>query len=223
VKLEMIKIPAGSFLMGSNNNNWQQPIHQVTLQEFYLGKYPVTQEQWQAVMGNNPSRFNNNSKNPVDSVSWNDCQKFCQKLSQVTGKRYRLPSEAEWEYACRAGSLTRYSFGDDAMQLQLIDYAWYWDNSYLGTHPVGQKKPNPWKLYDMYGNVWEWCEDNWHPNYKGAPTDGSTWNDSASQNNRRVLRGGSLLTLHNHCRSSYRLNTDVNYCYYDRGFRLALG
>ncbi|MFN5513543.1 MAG: SUMF1/EgtB/PvdO family nonheme iron enzyme, partial [Cyanobacteriota bacterium] len=127
VKLELVKIPAGNFLMGSNEHNNEKPPHQVTIQEFYLGKYPVTQEQWQAVMGKNPSKFSDNPQNPVEQVSWNECQEFCQKLSQMTGQTYRLPSEAEWEYACRAGTQTRYYFGDN--ENQLGDYAWYGDNS----------------------------------------------------------------------------------------------
>ena len=118
IKLEMVKIPTGSFLMGSPDNDEsayddEKPQHQVNLQEFYLGKYPVTQEQYQAIMGNNPSKFKNNPKNPVKTVTWNNAQEFCQKLSQSTGKKYRLPSEAEWEYACRAGTQTRYYFGDN--------------------------------------------------------------------------------------------------------------
>jgi formylglycine-generating enzyme required for sulfatase activity len=218
----MVKIPTGSFLMGSNENDNEKPIHRVTLHDFYLGKYAVTQEQWKSVMGNNPSRFNNNSKNPVDNVCWDDCKQFCQKLSKLTGKKYRLPTEAEWEYACRAGSPTRYSFGDDAAQL--IDYAWYWDNSYVGTHPVGQKKPNYWGLYDMHGNVWEWCEDDCHDNYGGAPADGRPWTDNHHNNRSKILRGGSWYgSAPQGCRSATRsyYYRDYTNSYY--GFRLALG
>jgi hypothetical protein len=153
-------------------------------------------------MGNSPSSFKDNPKNPVESVSWNDAQAFCQKLSEKTGKKYRLPSEAEWEYACRAGSQTRYYFGDNAELLG--QYAWYRYNSASKTHPVGQKKPNNWGLYDMHGNVWEWCEDGWHENYQNAPKDCSAWNDNHSQTNRRVLRGGSWYYSLRYCRSACR-------------------
>jgi formylglycine-generating enzyme required for sulfatase activity len=203
--------------MGSSDgNNDEKPPHPVTVQEFYLGKYPVTQEQWQAVMGNNPSKFSDTPQNPVERVSWNDCQEFCQKLSQMTGQTYRLPSEAEWEYACRAGTQTRYYFGDN--ENQLGDYAWYEDNSGSKTHPVGQKKQNPWGLYDMHGNVWEWCEDSWHPNYQGAPTDGSPWNDNDSQ--KRVRRGGSWYNSPWNCRSAYRFNSDPGLRFINFGFRV---
>ena len=202
IKLEMVKIPAGTFTMGSDENDDEKPKHQVKLQEFYLGKYPVTQEQYQTIMGNNPSNFKDNPKNPVEMVTWDNAQEFCQKLREKTGKKYRLPSEAEWEYACRAGTQTRYYFGDDEMKLG--EYAWYGENSDSKTHPVGEKKPNNWGLYDINGNVWEWCEDGWHKNYENAAKDGTAWNDNHSQTNRKVLRGGSWDVNPWYCRSAHR-------------------
>jgi formylglycine-generating enzyme required for sulfatase activity len=216
IKLEMVILPEGSFTMGSDEYGNEQPKHQVTLKKFAIGKYPVTQEQYQAVMGHNPSKFKDNPKNPVEKVSWNEAQAFCQKLNEKTGKKYRLPSESEWEYACRAGTQTLYSFGDD--EKQLGEYAWYKENSGSITHPVGQKKPNNWGLYDMHGNVWEWCEDCSHKNYENAPDDGSAWNDNCSQTNHRVMRGGSWFLNPWNCRSAYRFFNDYRISYY--GFRV---
>ncbi|GCA87083.1 SUMF1/EgtB/PvdO family nonheme iron enzyme [Microcystis aeruginosa] len=223
ITLEMVSLPAGQFFMGSPDRDNEKPQHQVQVNSFAIGKYPVTQAQYQAVMGNNPSWFKNNPQNPVENVSWNDAQAFCQKLSQITGKTYRLPTEAEWEYACRAGTTTRYYFGDDANQLG--DYAWYKGNSQAKTHPVGQKKPNAWGLYDMSGNVWDWCEDDWHNNYIGAPKDGSAWlvnNDNRSQFSK-CLRGGSWFSFPYVCRSANRYRVNPDYDYGDSGFRVVCG
>ncbi|MCZ8118819.1 MAG: SUMF1/EgtB/PvdO family nonheme iron enzyme [Microcystis sp. LE18-22.4A] len=231
VTLEMVSLPAGEFLMGSPDSDpdardWEKPQHQVQVNSFAIGKYPVTQAQYQAVMGTNPSHFKNNSwfknnlQNPVEQVSWNDAQAFCQKLSQITGKTYRLPTEAEWEYACRAGTTTRYYFGDDASQLG--DYAWYDGNSQKTTHPVGQKRPNAWGLYDMIGNVWECCEDNWHDNYIGAPKDGSAW--LTNDNDYPIVRGGSWYYNPLFCRSAFRNNNYRRDDYYSfSGFRVVCG
>ena len=225
VKLEMVTIPAGSFTMGSDESDYddEKPQHQVKLQEFYLGKYPVTQEQYQAIMGNNPSKFKDNPKNPVELVSWDDAQEFCQKLNQKTGKKYRLPTEAEWEYACRAGTQTRYYFGDD--EKQLGEYAWFDKNSDSKTHPVGQKKPNNWGLHDMSGNVWEWCEDPWHDSYANKPEDiknngNSIWSDS--NESRHILRGGSWGSDSGDCRSALRLGYGADGRGNGLGFRLVL-
>ncbi len=226
VTLEMVGLPAGQFLMGSPDSDPdardnEKPQHQVKVNSFAIGKYPVTQAQYQAVMGTNPSRFQNNPQNPVEDVSWNDAQAFCQKLSQITGKSFRLPTEAEWEYACRAGTTTRFYFGDDANQLG--DYAWYKGNSQQTTHPVGQKKPNAWGLYDMSGNVWEWCEDDWHDNYIGAPKDGSAWLKNGNDN-RSPLRGGSWYNVPANCRSAYRNFTyRPDYSLINDGFRVVCG
>jgi formylglycine-generating enzyme required for sulfatase activity len=178
-KIDFILIPSGEFLMGSPSEEQdrfddESPIHKVTIKNsFYMCKYPVTQKEWKNIMGNNPSYFKGEDM-PVDSVSWEDAQEFIKKLNEIEGNnKYRLPSESEWEFACRAGTQTRYPFGDDGSKL--YEYAWYDKNSGKKTHPVGQKKPNPWGLYDMHGNVWEWCQDTEHENYNGAPSDGSAW------------------------------------------------
>ena len=201
----------------------EKPQHQVTLKSFSIGKYSVTQEQYQAVMGNNPSNFKDNPKNPVENVSWNDAQEFCKKLSQLTGKKYRLPTEAEWEYACRAGTQTRFYFGDDAAKLG--DYGWYNENSGSKTHPVGQKKPNDWGLYDMSGNVWEWCEDPYHDSYANKPenikNNGNTaW--PSSDISLRVMRGGSWPVNSRYCRSANRYGYDADSRDNIIGFRLVL-
>jgi len=206
VKLEMVLIPAGEFLMGSPDADkdgqiGEQPQHRVRISKpFYLGKYLVMQEQWQAVMGNNPSQFKG-PKNPVEQVSWDDCQQFLEKLSaKVGGGKFRLPTEAQWEYACRAGSTTRYGFGDE--ESGLGEYAWYDANSGNTTHPVGEKKANAWGLYDMHGNVWEWCADwyNWGY-YAKSPTDDPTGPAAGS---RRVLRGGYWFNGAGNCRLAHR-------------------
>jgi formylglycine-generating enzyme required for sulfatase activity len=223
ISLELIQLPAGQFMMGASPNDSkadddEKPQHLVKLKAFAMGKYPITQAQYEAVMGKKRSKFQGNPNNPVECVSWNDAQAFCKKLSEATGKKYRLPSEAEWEYACRAGTTTRYYFGDDANQLG--DYAWFTDNSRSKTHPVGQKRPNGWGLYDMHGNVWEWCEDSWHKNYKGAPTDGSAWIQGG--NSFRILCGGGWYYSSRFCRSSFRDGYDPDDGYDDFGFRVVV-
>ena len=186
---EMVVIPAGEFIMGGNGFDREQPIHRVKIPQFAIGKAPVTQAQWKALMGNNPSHFqgDGNDNCPVEQVSWDDTQQYIAKLNALTGQKYRLPSEAEWEYACRAGSTGEWCFGDD--ESQLTHYAWYQDNSDGKTHPVGQKRPNAFGLYDVHGNVWEWVQDCWNENYHGAPTDGSAWLTGDCR--QRVVRGGS--------------------------------
>jgi len=223
VILEMIAIPGGSFLMGSADNDssvssYEKPQHRVTVPAFYMGKYPITQAQYEAIMGSNPARFKGKDR-PVEKVSWHDAKAFCQKLSQRTNRPYRLPSEAEWEYACRAGSQSRYCFGDNEQQLG--SYAWYAGNSKNETHPVGQKQPNTFGLYDMHGNVWEWCEDVWHSNYQGAPTDGSAW-VTGGNTNVHAVRGGSWGSNAGNCASGFRYIWDADCRYLSRGFRVVL-
>jgi formylglycine-generating enzyme required for sulfatase activity len=220
--MEFVLIPAGKSMMGSrtdeqDRDNDEGPIHEVIIKNsFYVGKFPVTQKQWGKVMGSDPSSFKGKN-HPVESVSWNDVQEFIKKLNEKDGTgKYRLPSESEWEYACRAGTATRYYFGDD--ESKLVDYAWYGKNSDFVTHPVGKKNPNPWGLYDMHGNVWEWCQDNWHENYNGAPTDGSAWEDGSSSD--RVIRGGGWLNSARVCWSAYRVRTEPDKRNFDQGFRL---
>ena len=188
---EMVAIPAGSFEMGSTESADEQPVHQVNVPAFLLGRTEVTQGQWRAVMGSNPSYFKACGLDcPVENVSWNDAQDFARRLSQKTGNTYRLPSEAEWEYAARAGSRGKWSFGDD--ESQLGDYAWFIGNSVSKIHPAAQKRPNAFGLYDMHGNVWEWVQDTGHENYQGAPSDGSAWINGGGQA-RRVFRGGAWI------------------------------
>ena len=193
---EMVVIPAGTFLMGSKADTFsasqpssaEKPQRSVTIRAFAIGKFEVTQEQWFALMGTLPSHYKGRTL-PVEQVSWSDAQAFVQKLSAKTGKTYRLPSEAEWEYAARAASQTNYSFGDNAEPLGR--YAWFSSNSSGTTHPVGEKLPNAFGLHDMHGNVWEWTEDCWNGNYSGAPTDGSAW--TAGDCSFRGVRGGAWI------------------------------
>lgn len=211
VTMEFILIRPGSFTMGSN-----KATHKVTLTKpFYLGKYEVTQEQWEKVMGNNPSHFKG-AKNPVERVSWTDCQSFVAKLQEkVPGQTFRLPTEAEWEYACRAGATGDYCYGDD--RGTLAEYAWYDGNANNTTHPVGEKKPNAWGLYDMHGNVWEWCAD-WYGDYT---TTAVVDPQGASSGSYRVYRGGNWSHNAYYCRVADRSYNDPGYDYFIIGFRLA--
>ena len=220
IGMEFVLIPAGEFDMGSPSNEMDRgstegPIHGVTISnEFYMSRYEVTQKQWREVMGDNALFFKGDTL-PVEGVPWDEVQEFIRKLNEKEGTdKYRLPSEAEWEYACRAGTTTRYCFGDS--ELKLGEYAWYYGSS--GTHPVGKKKPNSWGLYDMHGNVWEWVQDVWHGDYNGAPSDGSVWEDDSSL--FRVSRGGSWLNNALDCRSAIRVRYTSGSRIYSLGFRL---
>ena len=181
----MVKIPTGSFLMGSPTSEEshfasESPQHKVTLETFWMSQSPITQAQWVSVMGDNPSHFKGEDL-PVECVSWHDAMEFCQRLSEQTGDTYTLPSEAQWEYACRAGTTTPFHFGKTITPDQAnYDGNYTYNGGPRGeyrqqTTPVGIFPPNDWGLYDMHGNVWEWCLDQWHPNYEGAPVDGSAW------------------------------------------------
>jgi formylglycine-generating enzyme required for sulfatase activity len=204
---EMVVIPVGSFLMGSKPDLFassqpsadEQPQHAVSLKTFAMGKYEVTREQWYAVMGTMPSQFKGRML-PVEQVSWGDAQEFVKKLSEKTGKNYRLPSEAEWEYAARAGSQAAYSFGDN--EGDLGRHAWFSQNSNNGTHPVGEKQSNSFGLHDMHGNVWEWTQDCRNRNYDAAPADGSAW--ATGDCSRRVVRGGSWSADPRFLRAAFR-------------------
>ncbi|GFZ91426.1 SUMF1/EgtB/PvdO family nonheme iron enzyme [Okeania sp. KiyG1] len=261
IKLEMVYIPGGSFLMGSPENEperesyesenyfeediyvnresyesenyfeediyvnfdcleeevecgyQESPQHQVTLQPFYMSKYPITQNQYQAIMGNNPSSFKGGSR-PVENVNWHNAVEFCRKLSEKTGKIYTLPSESQWEYACRAGTTTPFYFGE-TITSELVNY----EGKIGQTTDVGSFPPNAFGLYDMHGNVWEWCLDVWHNNYNGAPTDGSAW-ETGGNSNRRLLRGGSWNNNSRGCRSAGRNYNNGDLFYNVRGFRI---
>jgi GTPase Era involved in 16S rRNA processing len=209
--MDFCRIPAETFLMGKQGKQ-----HQVTLtKDFYLARYPVTQTLWRAIMGNNPSHFKGEN-HPVETVSWEDTQKFITKLNERTGEnRYRLPTEAEWEYACRSGSSGIYCFGND--EKLLGEYAWYSNNSDQETHPVGEKKPNAWGLYDMHGNVWEWCQD-WYGDYlQGSVIDPV----GLSSGTDRVNRGGGRLSGAGFCQSADRGGNVPGLRNFNFGFRLA--
>ncbi|MBF0103271.1 MAG: formylglycine-generating enzyme family protein [Desulfobacterales bacterium] len=214
VEIEFVLIPAGTFMMGTNEYSSATPVHQVTISKsFYLGKYPVTQQQWVTVMRSHPSNFKGSLQTPIEKISYNDVQKFIIQLNQFEN-RYRLPTEAEWEYACRSGTTTRYYFGDN--KDQLYKYAWYKRNSGNKTYPVGQLQPNAWGLYDMCGNVWEWCSD-WYGPY---PTTKLTDPIGPISGTLRILRGGSSSDDEEACCPSSRAARILNQGFSDCGFRL---
>ncbi len=221
VSFEMLLAEGGSFLMGSEDEEAfddEQPVHKVTVESFYIGKYPVVQELWRAVMGNNLSEFQAYNR-PVEMVSWEDTQAFIQKLNVRTGQAYRLLSEAEWEYAARGGSQGQgYRY---AGSNKLKDVGWYAENSIGETKPAGLKYPNELGLYDISGNVLEWVEDDWHDSYRGAPTDGSAWTEK-DWGSKRVIRGGGWDYVAWYCRVAYRDSNDPTNRDNNVGFRLGL-
>ena len=226
IGMDFVLVPSGSFRMGADPNfedasREETPRHSVTISRaFYLGKYEVTQEQWVAVMGTNPSRFKGRT-NPVEQVSWDDAQAFIRRLNaKEGGSRYRLPTEAEWEYAARAGATGKFCFGDDDDQLGR--YAWFEGNSGEKTHPVGQLRPNAWGLYDMHGNVWEWVQDWYDGSYYGRSP--STDPRGPATGTGRVFRGGFWDSVARYCRAAARNNYTYGtpgYRYDSLGFRLA--
>jgi len=223
LSLQIVDLPGGQFQMGSTEYPYEKPVHAVVVDRFSIGKYEVTQEQWRAVMESNPSRFKGDMR-PVETVSWIEAKEFCQILSEMTSFNFRLPTEAEWEYAARAGTRTKWSFGDD--EKKLGEYAWFYGNAGGETHPVGQKKPNRFGLYDMHGNVWEWVEDHWQRNYKGAPTDGRAWltgdNKTGDGNVSRSLRGGAWLNSDDSTRSANRSLNRADKRFNYSGFRVVV-
>jgi formylglycine-generating enzyme required for sulfatase activity len=228
VSFDMVFVKGGTFTMGAPDTDtdayeWEKPAHQVTVSDYSIAKFPVTQKLWQAVMGGNPSYLKGDNR-PVETVSWDDAQAFISKLNAATGKKFRLPTEAQWEYAARGGSQSKnYKYSGSN---NIDDVAWYYDNSVAhgkehldyGTHPVGTKKANELGICDMTGNVWEWCND-WYDIYTAAS---QTNPQGAAEGSFRVLRGGSWRSHAQYCRVAYRADITPSYRNADSGFRLSL-
>jgi formylglycine-generating enzyme required for sulfatase activity len=255
VSLEMVEIPGGSYLMGTSNSealmfiqeyeryfnkdrkperwvNYTMPQHRETVGDFYMGKYEVTQGQWKAVMGSLPQNMRDlggeykGDDIPVVSVSWDDAREFIERLNKLTGGDYRLPSEAEWEYAARAGSQEAFSFGP-AITPEVVNYdgrspyGQIAQGKRVGLARVGGYPANAYGLFDMHGSVWEWCEDAWRYNYEGAPTDGRAWTDISDRDTARVYRGGGFSNIAVFARSASREGSHPGQRFNDHGFRLA--
>jgi len=221
---DMILVQGGRFLMGSDpatdpdSFGDEEPQHQVAISDFYLAQFPVSQGLWQALMGENPAYFPGLDR-PQETISWDDAQECIKKLSGITRQSFRLPTEAEWEYAARGG---KFNLGCNyAGSKRVKEVAWYNRNSHEETKTLGRKFPNELGLYDMSGNVWEWCADDWHSNYEHAPVDGSAWID-AERGSYRVRRGGSWYSYSRLCRSALRNDWFPGRRSYVLGFRLAL-
>ncbi len=214
---EMVFVKGGTFMMGSNNGeNDERPAHQVTLSDFSIGKFEVTQAQWRKVMGSNPSKFAGCDQCPVEQVSWDEVQQFISVLNSRTGKKYRLPTEAEWEYAARGGSQSRGYTCSGSEDIGTV--AWYSENSSSKTHAVGQKQANELGIFDMTGNTWEWCSD-WYDAYSAAAAVNPL---GASSGQDRVRRGGSWYFFLQFCRVAYRSGINPDGRYYNLGFRVVL-
>ncbi|MFY7807206.1 MAG: formylglycine-generating enzyme family protein [Limnoraphis robusta] len=249
IGLDMVLIPGGTFVMGApedepESRENERPQHEVTLKPFYMGRYVITQAQWRVIanypqiereLNPNPSQFKGDNR-PVERVRWEDTIEFCKRLSAKTGREYKLPSEAQWEYATRAGTQTPFHFGetittdlanyrgidDDLITISLGLYGKGTQGKYREqTTEVGSFPPNNFGLHDMHGNVLEWCEDHYHNSYQGAPIDGTDWTDQDGRNTDRVLRGGSWNNAPGDCRCGYR-NYDMrhDYIYSNVGFRI---
>lgn len=218
---DMVYVEGGEFLMGDDSSAYEseRPPHRVKTSSFYIGKYLVTQGLWKTITGQNPSRYQGD-KHPVERVSWNESRKFIKNLSEITDKPFRLPTEAEWEYAARGGLYSQgftYAGSDKLKQV-----GWYEENSDGETHDVGQKLANELGIYDFSGNVAEWCEDDWHDSYLGAPEVASGWVDAPKRSTTRILRGGNFLSRQDACRSAYRDKTAPASTTDFIGFRLCL-
>lgn len=267
-QFDLVKIRSGTFFIGSSEHGLdaretEKPIHKVTVSPFYMSKYPITQAQWQVVanlpkvnfnLKSDPAHFKKDSLEktrwelPVERVNWYEAVEFCQRLSNYLEQDYRLPTEIQWEYACKGNQTSKvenhkYYFGDDETELE--NYAWYGENAQEITHPVGLKKPNHCGLYDLYGNVWEWCLDDWHDSYWHFPAPDKPWFGNeytqeifeqivvnkkpspltldqiiAHSNYHKLLRGGSYCNYANCCRSAYRGAIDPNSRVKNVGFRV---
>jgi len=215
--MEFVYLPGGCFNMGAADGSGdEQPLHRVCVKGFYIGRYEVTQAQYKQLVDRNPSHFKGPNR-PVEQVNWDDARNMVVEMSAVSGHKYRLPTEAEWEYACRAGGQHDPFCGTGgANQL-----AWFEGNSAGQTHDVGQKRPNAWGIYDMSGNVWEWTQDCWHPDYSGAPKDGSAWVSGEDTDcSRRISRGGGWLVKHSSIRAAQRSRVDFTVRCMLQGFRI---
>lgn len=217
IGMQFVKLPAGNFKMGDDTPG-RGPVREVQVRSVFMATHEVTQAQWQAVMGYNPSTYKD-PRRPVENITWLETQSFLEELNRLEGtNKYRLPSEAEWEYAARAGSEGMYFFGSDVSQLRR--YAWFGSRDRIGTSPVGSRQPNGWGLHDMYGNVWEWVQDCWHDDYTNAPPDSRVW--GGGDCSQRVLRGGGWANQADYLGSTVRGSYEAKFEDSSNGFRVVL-